>query len=128
MLPRPPCHRARGDRSLAPKAARSGPITAAGGANNVQVEAGTGGECRPSFGGLVHSFQGSHCAGADRPTPFGACRDDGVQWVDVAVGLDWQFDAVDTEVLGGAGDGQATLGVESSPNCHEGLSVEELCG
>ena len=54
-------------------------------------------------------------------------RDDGVQRMDVAVGLDWHFDAVDTEVLGGAGDGQATLGAESSQNGHEGLSVEELC-
>jgi len=98
-----------------------------GGANNGQVEAGTGGECRSSFDGLVHSFQGSDCASADRLTPFGACRDDGVQRMDVAVGLDWQFDAVDTEVLGGAGDGQATLGAESLQNGHEGLSVEELC-
>jgi len=81
----------------------------------------------PRFGGLTHSLQGSDCASADRLTPFGGCRDDGVQRMDVAVGLDWHFDAVDTEVLGGAGDGQATLGAESSQNGHEGLSVEALC-
>ena len=80
----------------------------------------------PRFAGLMHSFQGSDCARADRLTLLSARRDDGAECVDIAIGLDWHFDAVDTEVPGGAGDGHATLGAESPQNCHQRLSVEQL--
>jgi len=82
---------------------------------------------RPRFGGLTHSLQGSDRASADGFAESGARRDDGAQCFDVAIGLDWHFDAVDTEAPGDAGDRYATFDAESSQNGHEGMSVEELC-